>query len=519
MEYNDLQLRAFSKIAYFDLEDRLNERAAKRGYPIPLKDLLNTNEIEQLAVLGISKDDFKEWSIAAVHDGSNNKNPNGFFACVIQTSPGNAAVAFRGSENMMEFEHAVRDWKKGDFALMNSIMTEQHAETERFLKDNADLLSKYDNITMTGHSLGGNLADYATIISARKYPWLAKRIKQCVSLDGPGFSDEFLKEYSSEIAQMSGKMKHYQWSFVGSLLNYLPGVDLKTIDVKAYVSMNEDGVNQINKYGCFTRHSLEYTSVGSDGMFCEGKQDLLSLIMHKASLGVDHMPAIVGNAFIEIVGGLFIAGVWAKDQIITKDKFGSLSLTGTGYFVVIGLAAVFITLIAAGLLTIPLVIKALLVVALIVVAAVVYELFYEYILVPLADFICDAVAKICEWTKEFAQNVKNAVIDSINKLAKWWKSLFNDDRKAVRAYTQIVVDTRLLRSYAERLNVVNARINTLDQRLNSLYSKVGVRGILKLINADVMMESGKRLRKCSTCLIDTAADFEQIEQELINSFQ
>lgn len=45
---------------------------------------------------------------------------------------------------------------------------------------------------MTGHSLGGNLAEYATIMSY-KYG-LDTKIKQCVSMDGPGFLMNLLEQ-------------------------------------------------------------------------------------------------------------------------------------------------------------------------------------------------------------------------------------------------------------------------------------------------------------------------------------
>ena len=78
---------------------------------------------------------------------------------------------------------------------------------------------------MTGHSLGGNLAEYATVMSY-KYG-LDKKIKQCASLDGPGFSDEFIKTNREHILAMSGVMKHYKWSLISGML-----LDLLVLNMK-----------------------------------------------------------------------------------------------------------------------------------------------------------------------------------------------------------------------------------------------------------------------------------------------
>ncbi len=50
-----------------------------------------------------------------------------------------------------------------------------------------------NHLTVSGHSKGGNRAQYATI--------LTDQVDRCVSLDGQGFSSEFLELYAEEIEQ------------------------------------------------------------------------------------------------------------------------------------------------------------------------------------------------------------------------------------------------------------------------------------------------------------------------------
>lgn len=56
------------------------------------------------------------------------------------------------------------------------------------------------NLVVTGHSKGGNLAQYVTLVSPYK-----KYIKRCISFDGEGFSPEFLRSVgvSADIARIN----------------------------------------------------------------------------------------------------------------------------------------------------------------------------------------------------------------------------------------------------------------------------------------------------------------------------
>lgn len=74
----------------------------------------------------------------------------------------------------------------------------------------------FDNIEVVGHSKGGNLAQYVTITS--------DKITRCVSMDGQGFSQEFLDKYWAEIELRGGCITNYSLSgdFVHILLYPIP---------------------------------------------------------------------------------------------------------------------------------------------------------------------------------------------------------------------------------------------------------------------------------------------------------
>lgn len=303
MAYSDKDLRTFTQIAYTDFSD-----AAE----ILVKDSDNGNVDCTIANLEsktntpkdgypynttITDDQKQNWKIVSIHDTN---AQNGFYACIVETSPGNAVVCFRGSEDMSDPNNLKNDWIYADMGLLNSTCTNQQAEVERFLAANKELLSKYDNITMTGHSLGGNLAEYATIMSY-KYG-LDTKIKQCVSMDGPGFSDEFIRANREHIANMKGVIKHYRWSFVGNLLFDLPGVEYQD------VSINEDEVVKDNGdlKAIFWRHDTKYLKYDENGNLMPGEKDGFACIIvpitkyielnNKGNKIVDFTKKITGNS-------------------------------------------------------------------------------------------------------------------------------------------------------------------------------------------------------------------------------
>ncbi len=76
----------------------------------------------------------------------------------------------------------------------------------------------YNDIVVTGHSKGGNLAMYVTVME----PDMAQK---CVSFDGQGFSDEFLEKYAGMIDRASSKIKSVSAynDFVNILLTGIAG--------------------------------------------------------------------------------------------------------------------------------------------------------------------------------------------------------------------------------------------------------------------------------------------------------
>ena len=125
-------------------------------------------------------------------------------ALCFESATGEAYVAFKGTDGPDE-------WKDDADGLGVSDTPCQEAAL-RYING-----LKYDHINVVGHSKGGNKAQYVALLS--------DKVDHCVSMDGQGFSKEFLDKYWAEIEQNAHKLKCYSYKndYVHILLNYVPG--------------------------------------------------------------------------------------------------------------------------------------------------------------------------------------------------------------------------------------------------------------------------------------------------------
>ena len=136
-------------------------------------------------------------------------NENGCLTALTFTSPGEvdgAIVAFRGTTDGDEWADNMEGLNRSD------------TKAQKEALDYVEALP-YEKITVVGHSKGGNKAQYVSVLSPK--------VIHGVSMDGQGFSDEFLEKYEEEIRANAGKVTCYSLEndFVHILLQSLPGAE------------------------------------------------------------------------------------------------------------------------------------------------------------------------------------------------------------------------------------------------------------------------------------------------------
>ena len=523
MAYSDQDLLVASQIAYYDFnQDILNDN----NYSLSLKeifskdssviDAINKNfqsagsdleksraqsalDLYQDIVSGDSK--YSNWVIKKVDDDNSN---SGFYGCLIETSPDSAIVGFRGSENMADPEQLQRDWLNADVGLVNSTSTEQQSVAEGFMSDiNNDPELHYSNYATTGHSLGGNLAEDATITAP---DGMKDKITQCVSFDGPGFSNEYIAANADKIAQSSGKITHYQWSFVGALLNQVPGENYQSIKTKDEVYGKYDIASLTQK------HDTSFVVFDENGNVIPGEMDNFAKSIGELSRNIDSCPSWMGNA---LVGGII--------GVVTMPE-GEKKAAGT---------ALMVSLAALALLNPVTAVAVLVTIAAIVVIGFVDPEFYGKVLIPfltgtastileIGEAIADGITRFVEFelsmvqfASELVNKIVEGVIEEIKGLVSWANNTFNVGYIYAHANPYIKINTYKLRSYADRLAMVNRRIANIDRQLDSLYGRVGMENLVNLIKADVFTGYSWRLALCINYLNETAEDFDNAEARIL----
>lgn len=231
MSYSDIQMIIASQIAYMDFD-----KDAVDAGTYTVRDLLELeidsgdptriDTAEKLLERINEHPDGRECGDWIVRDICNEQHSSGMYACMIDTGDNEALIAFRGSESDT-LENLVKDWGFSDIGLLNNILTPQQATAEAYIKEIYNKYGQqYDNFGVTGHSLGGNLAEHATITAPDN---MRDKISQCVNLDGPGYSANYILAHASDIKKSEGLISHYQWSIIGTLLTPVPGTDVQTI--------------------------------------------------------------------------------------------------------------------------------------------------------------------------------------------------------------------------------------------------------------------------------------------------
>ena len=387
------------------------------------------------------------------------------------------------------------------------------------------------NVYVTGHSKGGNQAQYVTLAS--EYAGL---IDLCISLDGEGFSpeaiamirktrgDEFYREQIEKMYSISGND-----DFVNVLgIKVIPDdhtVYVETPTGTAFANKHamvdeEDGRSNLFDYqnGGFRTTTTEQGTVaelativskaamvlpqGIRHDVCTSIMSICEAAMGGESIGLNAenasledylhtlevLPLITGYTMFSWDGYRFKqrkTEEWIKEHVfgVSEGEESSMIVDILANMMFVYIANPVITtleLIAQGLVT---VIGALATVA--------------DIVVHVAEFIGNMIEGIGNFLKEH----------------------FDSEYRAAQQYladhSYLEFHTQDLRSLAERLQSVNSRLSSLDDQIDSLYWSVRWTDLWNLMSSDLKIGWSNRINSCANALYNIADRFEGVEQTIL----
>ena len=458
-------------------------------------------------------------------------------SCAFEDPQGTVFVAFRGTGDGRWVDNGVAMNES------SSLMQRMAAVYFDHVIESNGYHQTGNRIVDTGHSKGGNNAQYSTLFS--KYGYLVDR---CISIDGQGFSTQAIRELIAEKGQdyydaQTSKMISINGEndFVHDLGNVIIDPSAHTIfvatpgaeDIGGYHHLEEmisdfrlnwlldENGNAVSiPQGPIGRFARELSHV----MMTLNEEDLedcslsiMTILEHLMGDTVAGSNYKLGQGDVESASLEEIIGFMAQLPIILQTVNGSEGVREyiadlykekiqealESEYPESALTQLFLL---TPLIALAVMSGELLLYGLSVIASVV-ELFLDTI-----SFLGDGIKKIatsfCEAIKNFAENAK-----------EWFNSTFNAGYVYATSEPEIIADTAKMKSYAERLEGVNRRLERLDNRIDRVYWQVGLADLLSLMKADYKIGKSVTITKAASYLKTTAEEFEAAEREMMRKLK
>ncbi|HEX9024833.1 MAG TPA: Mbeg1-like protein [Clostridium sp.] len=232
------------------------------------------------------------------------------FACFVDEKD-NVTVVFRGTATIKEWD----DNGKGAY----EFDTLEQIDALNYINS-----LEYNDITVTGHSKGGNKAQYVTVLSPK--------IMNCISVNGQGFSNEFINKYKEEININKSKIIgiNSKYDYVNCLFNSIEGkchyiqTDFQINPLyyhKCNILLNENGVLKQNTNEATISKIIKDFSIS---LISDLPEDIQNLIIN-GIIGVIELVLCKGESKDNIlkVAGEFFIMLCYEDCLIYKEIFNT----------------------------------------------------------------------------------------------------------------------------------------------------------------------------------------------------
>lgn len=500
----------------FNKEHREDIELNRTGDDIKWKE----DEINQLKVLKSAIKNNPDLGKAKIK--AQEIDEDGMTATAFEKSNGDVSIVYRGTGKGEWIDNG--KGLRGTYDKQYGYDTpQQHSALKWFNKvcdeNNWD---KNTNITVSGHSKGGNKAQFVAMN--------ADRVDRCYSFDGQGFSPEAIKSFKEKYGEdvfEKRRKKMYSFAAENDYVNVLgerlvpkdqiyyfkaPMADKAAVKYHyAEAMLDENGVfNSQCEQGEISEY-IENTSkelMRFEPELREGPvMGLMNVCQKLLGKGI---PVNGDNVdLLTTIEGVTISlDPLIKNLIFTKDgheaifaltdDIGSLyDKIGKHFGPVVEFHAILISSVVASFFARDMILN------LMIISKKVY-------------YLKELRNKLAKLSSELYNKVKDFFASVITGLQSLYNKYFNSGYKYAAGHTYIEVDTGLLRYYANRLYNINNRLLDLDRRLDSLYTKVGLFDLWSLIQADLMMGYSWRINRCISYLNDTADEFENVERSILS---
>ena len=128
----------------------------------------------------------------------------------------------------------------------------------------------------------------------------------------------------------------------------------------------------------------------------------------------------------------------------------------------------------------------------------------------LADQIRELMINVGEWIVDFMNSIRQA----INNFREWVRA--RRERAGINYAANnphILVNTNLLRHYAERINTVNTRLNNLNSASRWLWTHVRLRDLFSALATNFLIRESRTLNHVRNYMNDAARDFESADNQ------
>lgn len=405
------------------------------------------------------------------------------------------------------------------------------------------------NLIVGGHSQGGNVAEYVTVMS--EYSSL---IDMCVALDAPNHSNALyeyiLATYGQEHLDAVGQ-KIISINGHNDYVNVLGPMSFASSDNTFYIVTNDAWAAENGHGGVHGWHDMLYMLDSETGrlMPYNAEQGPVGELVQNISDAIGTLPkeqqddcALFIMALLEMKLG---SKNWEDLQNVGIDADSWLSLFMTEEFVgflahglpvllgelaenphLVGeIIAEFIPDDVKDIITKfitaapPEVVIAVLAVASILIAEVVVIVgaiaAVVIVIANIIDFIITVVQTICDLADAAWQAVLSiceSIKQAFNDISEFLRSISPGGRYA-SSNPYFKVDPDKLRAYAARIESVNNRLSALDGDLNGLYWQVGLLDILDILMANLLTSGSPTLNQVKAYLSGAASCFDSAESK------